>query len=78
MIRFARVEADPETAPPFLADLAARGELDWLQLDYSRPALAEAPARGPAELPESPRGFDEAIRAVRPTLFLEPRLRAVS
>jgi hypothetical protein len=78
VIRFVRRHADHDAAPAGLDQLASRGQLDLLQLDYVRPRLAPVTGPAPAELPEIAGSFIDAVRSLGKTLFLEPELRVVA
>ena len=73
-----RIQADVDTAPAGLDEMAAGGELDLVQLDYVRPRTAAVSGPGPVELPEFAGGFVHALRALRKTLYLEPQLCVAS
>jgi hypothetical protein len=77
-MRFARLQCDGEGAPLGIEELADAGQLDFLQLDYPRPRLAQADSSGPAELPEYAVGFGEALRAIVKPLYLETQLHLVA
>jgi hypothetical protein len=75
VIRFVRRHADYDANPAGLDELASRGQLDLLQLDYVRPRLAPVAAPGPPELPEVAGSFADAVRRLGKMIFLEPELR---
>jgi hypothetical protein len=77
VIRLVRLHAEGDVAPPGLDELAAGGELDLLQIDYQRPRLAPLVGHEP-ELPQRATAFNDALRSVAKTIFLEPQLRVVT
>jgi hypothetical protein len=77
VIRLVRLHAEGDVAPPGLDELAAGGALDLLQIDYQRPRLAPIVGREP-ELPQRATAFNDALRTLAKSLFLEPQLRVVT
>ncbi|MBA3480509.1 MAG: acyclic terpene utilization AtuA family protein [Pirellulales bacterium] len=77
-MRFARLHCEGEGVPVGLEELAAGGELDFLQLDYPRPRTVAIEGAAAAELPGCALGFTQATRSLVKTLFLEPELRVVT
>lgn len=77
-MRFARLQCETDAAPGGLEELAAAGELDFIQLDYPRPRTVAVESSGDVELPDFAPGFPQAIAALVKPLFLDPQLRAVT
>jgi hypothetical protein len=78
LMRFARLHCECDEAPLGLAELAAGGELNFLQLDYPRPRMVAVEGAAPVEMPGCAPGFTLSMRALVKTLFLEPELRVVT
>ncbi len=78
MIRFARIHAESDVAPPGLDELVSGGGLDLVQLDYERPRAAPVAGATPPEIPERAVSFFDALRGVAKSLFLEPSLRIIT
>ena len=77
-MRFARLQCESEGTPVGLNELVTPEQLDFIQLDYSRPRMAPIEGRAVAELSECALGFADATRALIKTLFLDPDLRVVT
>lgn len=73
-MRFARLQCDGAGAPLGIEELAASGQLDFLQLDYPRARWAKVDGAAEAAIPECAIGFCDALRAVVKPLYLDPQL----